>query len=97
MKSRGSYRGIRRDDADHRCHVRHDHARALAHAAYRKLAIGIFELAARIGNGILLRMRIGGHDGPSGIGTTLLGKLVIYRRNTRLEALDTQLLANHAG
>ena len=48
-----------------------------------------------VGYGVLLGVRVGRHDGASGIGATVGGERLVGSRNGGLKRVDRQNLANH--
>ena len=95
MKCRRLNGGIGSDDRDHGGHVGHDHARALAHSSYRIDIVLMTRSLTDVGHGVLLRVRVGRHDGASGIGATVGGEHLVGSRNGGLKRVDRQNLANH--
>ena len=71
MKCRRLDGGIGGDNCNHGGHVGHDHARALAHSAYRIDIARMTRGLTDVGHGVLLGVRVGRHDGASGIGATV--------------------------
>ena len=95
MKCRRLDGGIGGDNCDHGGHIGHDHARALAHAAYRIDIARMTRSLTDVGHGVLLGVRVGRHDGASGIGATVGGERLVGSRNGCLKRVDRQNLANH--
>ena len=96
MKCRRLDGGIGGDNRDHGGHVGHDHARALAHSAHRIDIARMTRSLTDVGHGVLLGVRVGRHDGASGIGSTVGGERLVGSRNGGLKRVDRQNLANHA-
>ena len=88
--------GIGSNDRDHGGHIRHDHARALAHTAHRIGIACVPRSLTAIANGILLGMCISRHDSAGGIGATMSGERLEGGRNGRLKRVDRQNLSDHA-
>ena len=95
MKCRRLDGGIGGDNCNHGGHVGHDHARALAHSAYRIDIARMTRSLTDVGHGVLLGVRVGRHDGASGIGATVGGERLVGSRNGGLKRVDRQNLANH--
>lgn len=93
----GAHRRIGGEHGYHGGHVRHDHARALRHAAHRERAAVVADSVARERDGGLLRTRVGGHDGARRVGAA-----ACYREleggegDARGERLERQVFADHA-
>ena len=96
MKCRRLDGGIGGDNRDHGGHIGHDHARALAHSAYRIDVARMARSLTDVGHGVLLGVRVGRHDGASGIGATVGRECLVGSRNGSLKRVDRQNLANHA-
>ena len=83
---------VRRQKTEHGCHVRTDHARALADAGDGDQRTTNHHLGTEgFGNGV------GGHDAFGGTDPVALGRILDGCRQARFDALDRQRLHDHTG
>ena len=75
-------------------HVRHDHARALRHAANSKCAAGIFGIGSFERNSSLFRNGVSGHNGASSTIPRGFADDSVQRRNAGFEGSNIKLLTD---
>ena len=93
----GSKRCIGGDHSDHGSHVRHDHARALCHAAEGDRGSSQRRILAHVADRTLLGIGIGGHDRACSIASRFTRHGFVKLWHGRFEWCRVEQLTDHTG